>query len=1705
MTDEREMDGPSRPSIFTALDTLRRRLLDLTNNNRLLNYRHSSKSCLQIVDELPDELFQRLMDGDKLTFIPVPDPDPEKYLPDESELNANTIEPIEPSITEGQTRRRRKPTAKEYARIRGISTSYELPKPSTNGPEFDHHKDDRIQTLHYAEDLERLLRRVDSAARTTIEESGVNMLYLAFGFLEWSESDTSEEERLAPLIMVPVNLERKANKASRRFECLVEYSNEDVAFNDSLQEKLKQEWSIDLPRWDEDDTPESYFDKLAPILRLKPKWRLRRQITLTLLQFGKILMYRDLNPSNWPNDSLITHDRIRDVFQGTDHSSLDKLPEYEIDAPEFEKRVPFLISNADSSQHSALIDALDGKNLVIEGPPGTGKSQTITNLIAVLLAAGKSVLFISDKLAALEVVRRRLDDAGLGMFCLELHSAKTQKKKLLEDLKQRIDARQDFPDAKVLDTKLQMLNEHKQNLLRYRQVLLSPFGAMGFTVFDILWRRERLKGQIGEEITNKLEAVTVFENIEEIKEAELQRAIQLLTSYQSHHVEALGLARTGSQHPWYGLRNIDLSYFDEKKLLDALSKANALADRIMAALREFQDRTLCGLLDTVKGVIELAATSDCLPLPPSTICHELLETLSQETEQARLKEYCEKTTNCLALQSRLLQSFEAIPIQEPAIVKARLETLLGRHAALGIQADDVAALRKFADRSKNVLAALESGEQTFRYISDLLGWQAPYSGKTLELLVKALPCVESAPVDALPFRRPTFMQDSALVYIEKAMRQAQPLREQFETWQKVVIWKDIPSVSDLNRFAGILESTGVAASLFNSEYRAAKKAFYRISRSQQKRSGAEMADAFHDLALFKEKLDAFLEDNTYKALLGEYFQGLETAFEMFYRLVAWCHSIRVALAPLRDNADSLCECFLTQLTAQLISLNQWNQSNGDRIAELKTLHENLDTIARLFPSDLLKIAQTDFSHFKFLLQDLVSKINLVLTDISQLRLHDDVPLGRVDQLAKDFIRYDEARLQVASDRIAGIGSTSSFEPTVSRLRSLTDTLAFCQAIKDLNLPIALHKFLHSVDVVERIAGTKSVTRDIATVCNDFVSIHNDCVGLGAIELTDWYKTKSQDVREINFSCIAERLSAALLARNGLTVYLELLRLEQQCQKAGLTQLASLVDTAVVSRENLEQAVCYMAFHAMTDALYRRYPLLNRLGYQSLETVRQQFMELDREAMKLSRARAAHGINKRPVPRGIRSGSVRTYTDMALIDNELLKQRNHVPIRQLVNRAGPALQALKPCFMMGPLSVAQYFEPGRLQFDVLIMDEASQLKPEEAVGAIARAGQVIIVGDQKQLPPTSFFEQLIDDEPEDPGKDYSSIVEAESILEQASRVFPSRDLRWHYRSRHGSLIAYSNRQFYDKRLIVFPSATIESPTLGLKFMSVPDGLYEHSKNRTEAETVVAAACNHMRTHPGETLGIVALNVMQRDLIEELFDEAMKQDVEAQQYVQDKRASLEPFFIKNLENVQGDERDVIFISCTYGKDSLGHLYQRFGPINGKNGHRRLNVLFTRAKRRVVVFSSLDPAELIVDEKSSRGLRAFQGYLEYAKTKILDQPTGSAGPADSDFEIAVGTAIKHLGYEISTQVGVAGYFIDLAVCHPKKSGTYMLGVECDGATFHSGKSARDRDRLRQEILEDLGWQIHRIWSTDWFKHKDREIMKLKTVMERCATAMV
>ena len=293
-------------------------------------------------------------------------------------------------------------------------------------------------------------------------------------------------------------------------------------------------------------------------------------------------------------------------------------------------------------------------------------------------------------------------------------------------------------------------------------------------------------------------------------------------------------------------------------------------------------------------------------------------------------------------------------------------------------------------------------------------------------------------------------------------------------------------------------------------------------------------------------------------------------------------------------------------------------------------------------------------------------------------------------------------------------------------------------------------------------------------------------------------------------------------------------------------------------------------------------------------------------------------------------------------------------------------------------------------------------------------------------------------------------------------------------------------------------------MGVKYRFVPEAIYENRCNPKEALAVVEAVVNHMKNCPKESLGVVTMNFEQKELIERLLEDRFRDDPFAISF----RTSMigtTGFFVKNLENVQGDERDVIFISTTYGSDASGNQFQRFGPVNSEAGHRRLNVLFTRAKLRTVVFTSLDIDRILAPPESSRGLRAFKGYLQFARTGILDKSVSTPDQEINDFERSVRSVLESRNYEVAPQVGVAGFFIDLAIKNPKKPGAFLLGIECDGATYHSSKSARDRDRLREEILRSRGWKLHRIWSTDWFKNRTREIDKMFRLIESMVAAQV
>jgi hypothetical protein len=570
--------------------------------------------------------------------------------------------------------------------------------------------------------------------------------------------------------------------------------------------------------------------------------------------------------------------------------------------------------------------------------------------------------------------------------------------------------------------------------------------------------------------------------------------------------------------------------------------------------------------------------------------------------------------------------------------------------------------------------------------------------------------------------------------------------------------------------------------------------------------------------------------------------------------------------------------------------------------------------------------------------------------------------------------------------------------------------------------------------------------------------------------------------------------------------------EATVREAGMEAATDIAAQAIAGQLPFDRLVdiCdHVFFDALARAVFAMRPVVRKLGLKQHEQIRKRFRGLDEQVMALRRERIAHDLAQRPVPKGRSGAKVGDFTDLELINREINKKKRHLPIRKLVARAGPALQALKPCFMMGPLSVAQFLPPADLAFDLVIFDEASQVRPEDAIGAIARGRQVVVVGDGYQLPPTNFFQRLnVDDADVDGASDGQGIdglgvgAIAESILDLAESRFPRKRLLWHYRSAHESLIAFSNRSFYDGSLLIFPSPARSDPRLGIAFHPIENGMFDKGRNRAEAERVAEAAAAFLRDHPQRSLGVVAMNVEQTALIRELVDERMRDDPTILIHAEDYEQQSEPFFIKNLENVQGDERDVIMISMTYGPATPGgRVMQRFGPINQEDGWRRLNVLFTRAKERMDVFASMRVSDVLISDTPSRGVRTLRNFLEYAETGRLEPQVTSVGtrPPGSDFEIAVFDGLCSLGYACDTQVGASGYFIDLAVRDPEQPGRYLLGIECDGATYHSTPSARDRDRLRQDILEEkLGWVIERVWSTDWFRDPDAELERLRRRIE-------
>jgi hypothetical protein len=412
--------------------------------------------------------------------------------------------------------------------------------------------------------------------------------------------------------------------------------------------------------------------------------------------------------------------------------------------------------------------------------------------------------------------------------------------------------------------------------------------------------------------------------------------------------------------------------------------------------------------------------------------------------------------------------------------------------------------------------------------------------------------------------------------------------------------------------------------------------------------------------------------------------------------------------------------------------------------------------------------------------------------------------------------------------------------------------------------------------------------------------------------------------------------------------------------------------------------------------------------------------------------------------------------------------------------------------MSPLSVSTFLDPSKVSFDLVIFDEASQVRPEDAIGPIMRARQVIVVGDSKQLPPTDFFRE-VNDEDED-------VPDLESILDECSSSMPQRMLLWHYRSRQESLIAFSNRRFYSGRLVTFPSAAVDREGLGVSFVQVPDGRYDRArtrKNLREAEVVARLAIEHLTAHPNESLGVVAFSeAQQMAIIEELERCVTKRPVLAPLLSEE---GEDGFFVKNLENVQGDERDVMIFSVGYGRDENGRMSQNFGPLNKAGGERRLNVAITRARKHVKLVASMLPEDI---ESSAPGAVALKEYLTYARAPDHEMAKDE-GAEPSVLEAEVKTWLEARGLAVEEQVGRSMAGGDLAIADRNRPGNYVLGILTDGRSYDRAGSARDRERLRIEVLTGLGWNIHRLWSQEWVRDRDREGERILTALNRAQAA--
>ncbi|WP_087864126.1 DUF4011 domain-containing protein, partial [Comamonas thiooxydans] len=1182
------MHADSNSALITRqLEKSRQALLDLSTRNRLLSLPQAATArVLHFADERTDEVY-RLLAGESKAM---------SFAPAKAEEEQAAADPAEAQETQ---------------------TTLALPQPEESVDEqldargvAQRHRDLKLQTRLSSEKLQRRLLDMYSDARTFIEEQGVNILFLALGQLQWFDRNAPDKPRFAPLILLPVALERKS--AAERFT--LSWLQEDAAENLSLAAKLKADFGLELPEFNagDDFDPRAYLAAVAAMAAAQPGWQvLPDAMTLGFFSFAKFLMYRDLDTATWPPEKRLDQQALiaaalQDGFEAREHLFPEDADVDQLIPVDSQRHVV----DADSSQSLAIEAVRRGENLVIQGPPGTGKSQTITNVIAAAIADGKKVLFISEKMAALEVVNRRLKSVGLGPACLELHSHHANKRKVLEELKATRDLGK--PRVEHREQIIHELSNVQQQLNAHSRTMHQALAPCTLTPYQILGQLARLDAVQIAHLPDLLQGTQNWSPEDFHSRQQIVEALR----------QAVSKVSPVAGHPWRGVCHPALLKLDAQRFAQQLPTLQAMLARLQ------QDA-------------ELLAQSLSAPAA------QTLQTLHEQITLAQ-------------------QLASAPSIDRQAVASSIWDQGLGQLHKL------VECGARFSLKAQNLGSSFAESAWT-------ADWNAP--------------------------------RQSIAAYGDSLFR------------------------------------------IFNSGYRAA-------------------------IANLKGQLKTTLPSS---------------------------------------RAERL------NLLDSLIEAQQLRQNLGQQ----QTL--GADAFGSLW-------------------------------------------LGE---------QSDWAQLQAVLGWMAGPDGQGR-------------SAAFRQLYAQLPSPA------HCADLAARASASLQAFEDAAQ------------------SLLDGYRLETQEafgaanLARIPLADFGERLAQWVAEPNALLDWTSYHATREQARAAGMAVLVQQLENESIAQGALPAIFERAYYEALLRQATQAHPELVAFnGDQHSQKVRQ-FRVLDLERIELARAQSALSHYEQ-VPR-----SASGMGPLGVLNGEIARKRGHMPLRKLFKLAGEAVQAIKPVFMMSPLSVAQFLEPGAVEFDLLVIDEASQIEPVDALGAIARCKQLVVVGDDRQLPPTRFFSRMTSEQDEFDDEDEDQLIagaaDVESILSLClAKGMPQLMLRWHYRSRHQSLIAVSNQQFYNSSLYVVPSPYTARSGMGLRFHHLPEGRFDSGAsriNRIEAQTIARAIMQHAQQSPQLSLGVAAFSLQQKVAIQDELELLRRQQPEAESFFV--AHPNEPFFIKNLENVQGDERDVIFIS-------------------------------------------------------------------------------------------------------------------------------------------------------------------------------------------------